>query len=259
MKTLFRIRTVTAFLSLHPKDFPSPMAPAAEEEGGGVASKVSHAAQLLQRLQQELTDAGYEVQTLRIATNPFGEWMLPFHDDNKAAATTDNAISPDDLAIAKSRLLQLNDQLTRHKIGFCAVGPAASVAEIQHCCPMIVEWTEGISCSADVAANDVSTARAAAACILAISQLPGLNGLGNFRFCATAANNKAFIPFFPGAKSSSSSQADEHGIVGFAVGLENGKLAQDLLQKAGSIQKIPTVFREGMADAVAPVQGKSDT
>ena len=259
MKSLFRVRTVTVFLSLNPIDFaPSSPASPSPQEGSGLFHKMNEAAMLLQRMEVMLTEAGYEVQTLRIATNPFGEWMLPGDegDTPPLAGTASTAhLSPDDLNIAQTRLQQLNERLTHHKIGFCALGPARTVAEIA-CCPWIVETGGSLSCSADIQANDVSMAQAAASCVIEIAQLPGLEGLGNFRFCATAANNKAFIPFFPAAKSASflAKTKAKNGIVGFALGLENGKLAQDLLKKTGTMSKIPTVFRDGMAEALAPVQ-----
>ena len=61
----------------------------------------------------------------------------------------------------------------------------------------------------------------------------------------------ANIPFFPGAKAETS---ETSGLVGFAVGLENGKLAHQLLQKCQSMANISTVFRDEMATAVKPVQ-----
>jgi len=101
------------------------------------------------------------------------------------------------------------------------------------------------------------------------------DGLGNFRFCATACC-KPCIPFFPGAKgpsltSSSSSETTattsattqnsslDHSVVSFAIGLENGKLAQQLLSKTASIEQIATVFSDGMAQALLPIQKLCDT
>jgi len=266
MKSLFRIRTVTAFLTLHPKDF---------SDNGDIPStletKISATATLLQRLQNDLTGAGYEVQTLRMATNPFGEWILPTirltaSDDDEEE---DNVrISKEDVVVAQSRLEQLSAQLKQHGITLCAVGPATSVSEIKQCCPLIVSDTTGIlSCSANVGATQVSMATAAAEAVHIISKLE--SGLGNFRFCVTAANTKPFIPFFPAAKSASSlldttaegppnennSNKNNNGLVGFALGLENGKLAQHLLQKCKSMENISTIFRNGMVQALTPVQG----
>ena len=117
------------------------------------------------------------------------------------------------------------------------------------------------------AAAVTAMATAAAEAVHIISKLE--SGLGNFRFCVTAANTKPFIPFFPAAKSASSlldttaegppnennSNKNNNGLVGFALGLENGKLAQHLLQKCKSMENISTIFRNGMVQALTPVQG----
>lgn len=91
---------------------------------------------------------------------------------------------------------------------------------------------------------------AAAETILQISKLeeyPG--GLGNFRFCA-AANCSPFIPFFPVAKSDASCLSNK---VGFAIGLENGRLANILLSQCQTLRDVNTVFREGILNALTPI------
>jgi hypothetical protein len=262
---LFRVRTVTAFLSLQPSDF----APTTNRhshdnssrtgERCGIATKVSLATRMIRDVEQALVDAGYEIQTLRMATNPFGEWMYD-NDDNTAEKK--QTLSPDDRSTAQSRLEQLDALLEHHAIQFCAVGPAQNLAEL-HFCPTIIATSPRLSCSATVAAGDVVTASAVAQSIQTIARLEQLQGLGNFRFCAAAATCRALIPFFPAAQStsihvssSSSEEPNTTGELGFALGLENGALAKELLQQAGSISKIRTHFCQDMARAVKPLQGK---
>ncbi|CAB9527480.1 Uncharacterised ACR (DUF711) (Partial), partial [Seminavis robusta] len=245
---LFRVRTVTAFLSLQPQDFPVSLPSQSQQQqqrqddnnlqsSSKAAEKISQASALLETLQTELTQAGYEVQTVRIATNPFGEWL-----------------SHDDMETAKARLCCLNQLLDINGIAFCAVGPAQSIAEIESLCAVIVETSPYVSCSATVAAGDVVAARAAAHCMRHIAGMA--NGLGNFRFCAAAATCPPGIPFFPVAKAASCNDTDGDGSIqlGFAIGLENGPLAHHWLSQAGSIANIPTVFKEGMASALSPLQ-----
>jgi hypothetical protein len=114
---------------------------------------------------------------------------------------------------------------------------------------------------------------AIAECMQRISKLGDLypdvfyvqNGLGNFRFCSTACCD-AYIPFFPAAKapsiplflesssSSTSSPSDtSHSTIPFAIGLENGQLANYLLSQTKSIQNISTIFKKGMLDAIQPI------
>lgn len=242
---LFRVRTVTAFLSLQPQDFPLSLTLSSSLDASQAAEKISKASALLRTLQAELEQAGYEVQTVRIATNPFGEWIQSSREDTGI-----------NLVEAKARLQCLNQLLEKHGITFCAIGPGQSNEEIQSLCLTIIETCPYVSCSATVAAGDVEAARATAQCILKIASLPGTEGLGNFRFCAAAATCQAGIPFFPVAKSAATDGIDsDDGLAGFALGLENGPLAQHWLAEAGSITNIPTIFKDGMAAALSPVQG----
>ena len=95
-------------------------------------------------------------------------------------------------------------------------------------------------------------ARACADCVKTIAETdtPDFmkNGLGNFRF-AVAACCAPFIPFFPAAKASSTQQG-----LSFALGLENGALAQSLLSECRSIANISSTFRNGMQQALLPLQ-----
>ena len=221
----FRIRTIAAFVNLETTDF---------SKSELITNKIQAANGLIRHMAQKLTDEGYTVQTVRIATNPFGEWLLP---ETKF-----------------EQLAQLDALLDAVDVSFCALGPANTVDEILHTCPAIVAASPRFSCSANVAATHTDTANAVARCILEISKLeepPFLRGgLGNFRFCA-AASCKPFIPFFPAAKSTRSLG---DGLVGFAIGLENGGLAMDLLKHSQSIEHIKTTFAHGMTSALAPVQ-----
>lgn len=95
-------------------------------------------------------------------------------------------------------------------------------------------------------------ADACAQCIKTLSQTtsPAFmeDGLGNFRF-AVAASCVPFIPYFPVAKASSNQEG-----VAFAIGLENGRLAQRLLSQCHSIANISTMFGGGMQEALLPLQ-----
>lgn len=229
---LFRIRTVTIFISLRPSMFPKESTPSEE-----LSQLMAQSAQVLRSVQAELQKSGYEVQTVRVATNPFGEWMYAVSSPSSK------------LDIAKARLGMLTALLEEQDIQFCSLGPAVNVEEISTLCATIVRTAPCFSCSANI--DTVESATAAARCILELSKTtPG--GLGNFRFCA-AASCQPFIPFFPAAKSSSQQQ-NEHGIVGFALGLENGALAKSLLEECKTIDNIPTVFRDGMASVILLVQ-----
>ena len=231
----FRVRTVTAFVNLAISDF-----------GGGdgtigdaavLTEKVERCATLVSTMEKKVTDLGYEIQTVRIATNPFGEWLRKDSIDHQ--------------------LRILDGLLEKHGIEFCSLGPATCIDDILPCCLSIVASSPRFSCSAIV--DSVEAASTTAQCIVQISKLGEASadapvflkgGIGNFRFCG-ACSCKPFIPFFPAAKSAGE---PSDGSIRFAMGLENGSLAQKLLAASVSIGNIPTIFRDGMEEALAPLQ-----
>jgi len=226
----FRVRAVTSFLTLKPEDF---------HEITLLQSKITKYATFLKLVEQKLVDAGYEVQTLRIATNPFGEYLPAASEPEKL----------------KEQLSQLDEILKENSIEFCALGPATSPQEV-NCCHIIVSTSHRLSCSADLIEDDVTMARKAADCMKTISQLDDVShlkkGLGNFQFCATACC-KPYTPFFPAARSANLSNVTDLDVIPFALGLENGKLAQKLLSETKSIENIGTTFRDGMAKVLVPL------
>lgn len=230
----FRVRAVTSFLTLKPEDFHP-------NESGEIPleSKIATYAVFLKLVEQRLTDAGYEVQTLRIATNPFGEYLPTVSEPTKL----------------KTRLSKFDAILEKHSVEFCSLGPATRPEEVD-CCSIIVSTSHRLSCSTDLIIDDITMARKAAECMKTISQLDGAShlkkGLGNFQFCA-AACCKPYTPFFPAARSASLSSVDDFDLIPFALGLENGKLAQRLLSETKTVDNIGTTFRNGMAEALYPL------
>ena len=259
----FKIRTVTAFVTFSPHDFDG------FREGDGsdtstVGKKIHQCANLVRQVESRLVKEGYEVQTVRIATNPFGEWLTPV-----TCQDTDDDV--DTLAITALKLKWLNELLPRHNINFCSLGPSTDPKHTTSVCPVIVSVDGGrFSCSANVDACDVDSARAAARCIKTISTLDKnhdsfnlmgdkshlVGGLGNFRFCA-ASSVKSGVPFFPAARGTSLStipQTVEELPIGFGIGLENGEFARKLLEEAKSIDQISNVFFREWSKELLPIQ-----
>jgi uncharacterized protein (UPF0210 family) len=220
-KSVFKIRTVTCFVSLSRDDF---------RASTGVETKLQNAIRVGKKVQNNLIEHGYDVQTVRIATNPFPDWISTINVTND--------------------LERVDTILRQSQLEFCALGPALQASDIPLCIK-IVEHSPRFSCSASLRATDVGMARALAKGILQISELNHsdhlVNGLGNFRFCVTTS--KAFIPFFPAARAETSENAG----IGFAIGLENGELAYHLLQQCQSIDTIDCFKRE-YTQALLPVQ-----
>ena len=231
--SLFRIRTVTCFVSLRPESL---VVYDDTDKIEWKESPMEEAVALLRTVESALTTAGYTVQTVRLVTNPFGEW-LPVADVSQTTTV----------------LRCLDQWLGDHGIDFCSLGPAQSAQEAREICPLIVQKSSRFSCSAILTATNVSMAQACAATIRQIAHTTEpadfmQDGLGNFRFCV-AACCPPIIPFFPVAKAPSNQQ----GLI-FAIGLENGSLTQHLLAECQSLAKVPTIFRQGMTEAIRPVQ-----
>lgn len=275
-QNLFKVRTVTAFIRFEASDFE--VSEDAKYEKLPFRQKLDQCSQLLNAAQKELTGQGYDVQTVRIATNSFGEWAC-----DVSSGSASNGI------VLKDRLNLLDECLDEHDITFCALGPARNVREIE-LCPAIVEVSPHFSCSANIegmytskamttctfysvhfelmfslsvviialrtSACDVQCAKAAAEAILKISTLGEgdpysflANGLGNFRFCAAASCCVPFIPFFPAAKCDSNALG-----LSFALGLENGSLARAILSKCDGLEEVKSVLKQEFTTALSPLE-----
>ncbi|KAL7531635.1 hypothetical protein ACHAWF_003855 [Thalassiosira exigua] len=288
----FRVRTVTAFVVLRAEDFGADGGGGSGGVGGdeaveaaGLAAKLDACRDALRDAERRLTSRGYEVQTVRIATNPFGEWLtVPAGGDGDGSEKEAPSSPPrpekrartapktsTELDLATDRLAILESMLKRRDVNFCSLGPSLDPGHTTTICPLIVASSGRLSCSASVEAGDVDSARAAAECILEISELGGggeaegakdgdaaslpappphlAGGLGNFRF--GSSSRVKTVPFFPAARSPKSLEENE---VGFAVGLGNGGFARRLLEEAKSVANVRKVFHAEMREELACVQ-----
>ncbi len=153
--------------------------------------------------------AGYEVQSTRIATNSWEQYLT---------GSTREEILRDAHTI--------EDLCRDVKVDFFNMGYAGNAEAIRHCAE-IVKHSSVVSCSAKMgdAQSGINPAnvKASAEVIRRISQETD-GGMGNFRFCAWA-DCKPGIPFFPAAY--------HEGETSFSVGLESG----DLMMRAFSESK----------------------
>ena len=254
----FRIRTITCFVTLKPEDFQ-------KQDTPSINTKINKCSDTLRNLESSLSNIGYEVQTVRVATNPFGEWLttqqlVDGNDISKddTSPPTQKKLKTDDV---QERLNQLDSMLEAKNIQFCSLGPSLDPNDTINICPIIVATSGKFSCSAKINAGDIEASRAAAQCMKKIStlgeedQTSGADdnshikgGLGNFRFCAASCIE--CVPFFPGARATSD---DDHSF-SFAIGLENGGFACTLLEEAKSIGNIKHVFDTRMREELLPIQ-----
>jgi uncharacterized protein (UPF0210 family) len=215
----FRVRTITAGVSL---------------SLGTWRQQLQQAVEFLSEARGDFQDQGYEVQTVRISTQPLPEYL-------------DDWSSPSGLRA----LSEMDEFCLQHEL-VLSVGPIINSDQYD---PGLADWavelirntsqinfTVGVA-SANAGAHSAAI-RAAAETIAAIGRTsPG--GEGNFRFAATA-NCPPGSPFFPAAW--------HQGEPSFAIGLETPPL---LLQAAKSRPDDVSVgrhFAAVMDSALMPVQ-----
>jgi uncharacterized protein (UPF0210 family) len=194
----FRIRTITAGVNL---------------ESTSDLKTIESAIEFLQRARKKYEEQGYEIQTVRIATQPFSQYL---NGKSRVDAIADLK-KIDELLSARNVILSIGPVINtdRHDTDF------ASWAV------QLIKETKNISFSVTVASErgiHTQTALTAAEAIVAISKA-GPGGEGNFRF--TAAANCPPGPFFPAAY--------HRGPVGFSIGLETPRLLQQAFEQAKDI------------------------
>ncbi len=215
----FKIRTVTAGVNL---------------KNTSDLATVESAIGFLQKAKKKFEDEGYEIQTLRIATQPFSGYL---NGKSRGAALADLR-KIDELISAKGVILSIGPVITddRHDPEF------ASWAT------QLVKETKSINFSVAVASPERGvhrqTALTAAETIVAISKSsPG--GEGNFRFTA-AANCLAGTPFFP--------VAFHRGPESFSIGLESPGLLQEAFEQSKDIEDAKTRLKTLLESELSPVE-----
>jgi len=215
----FRIRTITAGVSL---------------KNTSDLATVESAIGFLQRAKQKFEDEGYEIQTLRIATQPLPEYL---NGKSRAAALADlKAI--DRMVSAKNVLFSIGPVITDDRYD----------PEFASWATQLVKETKNINFSVTIASPErgvhSQTALSAAEAIVAISKTsPG--GEGNFRFTA-AANCLAGTPFFP--------VAYHRGPAAFSIGLESPPLLQDAFAQAKDMEDAKARLRTLLESELGPVE-----
>ncbi|MBD2362679.1 DUF711 family protein [Anabaena minutissima FACHB-250] len=187
-----KIRTITTGISL---DSPQE------------TDKLKIAANFNQHAKVIFTQQGYEVQTTRIATNPWEEYL--------------SGLSQVEII---NEIKNLEEFCQSLNISFFNIG-YASTPETIDIIPQINKHTSIIYCSSKIGVN-FENARESAQAIKHISQ-ESENGYGNFRFCA-GANCQPGIPFFP--------TSYHVGETSFAIGLELADLVMQAFSEADDVQ-----------------------
>ena len=215
----FKIRTITAGINL---------------KSTTDLVTVESAISFLQRTQKKFEDEGYEIQTLRIATQPFPEYLK---GKTRREALADLK-KIDEVVVARGVLLSIGPVITddRHDPEFALWAT------------QLVKETRNINFSVTVASPGrgihSQTALTAAEAIVAIAATsPG--GEGNFRFTA-AANCLAGTPFFP--------VAYHQGPDAFSIGLESPGLLQEAFEQSRDIQEAKAKLKTLLESELGPVE-----
>ena len=195
---LFRIRTITAGVTL---------------KSISDTTTLLTAIDLLQKAKKEYATKGYEIQTLRIATQNFYDYIGKYSYDEALP------------------FLEKLDAVVKRKGLILSIGQITPPDKNE---PVIAEWAEkliqrtstisfSISISSHQRGIHFNSIKAGAEIISALSKHNG--GEANFRFAASA-NCPAGIPFFPAAF--------HEGKNSFAIGLEFPNLLTEAFKNANT-------------------------
>jgi uncharacterized protein (UPF0210 family) len=158
-----------------------------------ISIKLEIAKKSLDTIKSSLIAAGYEVQTVRVASNSFEDWLLYGNVDNRKEIDT---------AIYTQMVRTLVHYIEKNSIDVCSIGYCRSSYAIS-LVPSLLAISDKLYCSAlfkkdkvDNIAATAATVKKAAQTLLDVAKTSGV--FGCFRFCASF-NCPAGIPFFPAA------------------------------------------------------------
>jgi uncharacterized protein (UPF0210 family) len=210
-----KIRSITTFF--HPGDPHTPLKDLAEE---------------VHNLRDALIQQGIDVQTIRLATPPYAEWL------------------PVELKKKIKVIQAMESQAEKLGFNYLSIGPAmineeASAEEI----PAILQATKNVFATAMIADQTSGVSfpavkRAAAIIHKATTITP--DGFTNLRFAALA-NVPAGIPFFPAAYHAGTSPA-------FAIAMECADTAVTAFQAAHTLEEARVNLLTELESAAARIQ-----
>jgi uncharacterized protein (UPF0210 family) len=170
-----------------------------------VARRIARIGAFIKSAKQAFETAGYEVQTTRITSQPWPEYLSSLGKRELVA-----------------HVKMIEHLCLQNNIGFFSIGTVFRSEHIR-IVAKILESTTIVSGSAIIAQRrkgiDYDATLAAARTIMRIARAEG-NGAGNFRFAALA-NCPADIPFFPASY--------HRGPICFMIALESGDLLVEAL------------------------------
>ena len=215
----YRIRTITAGVHF---------------QGTFDLGQAMAAVDFLKRSREAFVAKGYEVQTLRIATQPLQEYL------------------PEWTSASSLQALKTLDQFADDSGVVCSIGPVITTdehhQEFADWAVKLVQQTKNISFTCQVASPELGVhyqaVRTAAETIRALAQgTPG--GEGNFRFAATAFIPSG-TPFFPAAYFNQGNT--------FSIGLESPNLLTEAFEGELNLQKAKQRLKSRIENVLGPIE-----
>lgn len=191
---------------------------------------IAVAGRFLNEARSSLSEAGFEVQTVRLATPPFLD-----------------VIGDPDTAVLLEFARTLEDIATRHAIDYVSIGPVVATTPLAlllsiRALPQVIVETErvfsGVLFAAENSGINLAAAHAFAQTVHKVAHATS-NGFGNLRLGALA-NVPPGVPFFPAAYH-------DGGRTCFAIATEAADLALEAISSARS-------FKEAQARLVEAIE-----
>jgi uncharacterized protein (UPF0210 family) len=195
-------------------------------------TKVRDAAGVLRHVASGFSDAGYEVQTLRLSTRP---------------VLADMADLPPSSVIQYAARLQ--GFLDEAGLAFCSLGPLAPPArsDSPEIMADLIVGNRAVNCSVVVATPegglDVPAAAAAARTMVRLAAETE-EGFGNFNFAAIACTNPG-TPFFPAAYHA--------GPANLTLALQGAGIVAGALDGGVELADVPARVKEKLVEHARPV------
>jgi uncharacterized protein (UPF0210 family) len=214
-----RVRTLTTGIELSPR---------------GESQRLGPALDFLVAAKRSFVNAGYEVQTLRIATNP---WLA--------------GAAPGDRRQLLDRVRELDKIATEHGVMF-SIGPVLTEDRADD---SLASWandligtTRSVMFSAVIASPERAVHAAAtnvAARIMTTLSRTLDGGVGNFRFAASA-NIPAGTPFFP--------VGWHRGPESLAIGVESASVVESAFKGMSSGDDATARLKQQLDEVLAPIE-----
>jgi len=212
-----RVRTITAGLELSPR---------------GESPRIESTLDFLADAKRALVNAGYEVQTLRLATNP---WLA--------------GGSPSERQQLLARVRELDKLVTERGV-ILSVGPVLTEDRADGSLPQwsseLIATTRSTHHSVVIASERGVHGAAATTAAQVMATLATLDGgVANFRF-ATSANIPAGTPFFP--------VGWHRGPESVAFGLESASVVEQAFAGSGKGEDATTRLKQHLDNVLVPIE-----